>query len=450
MQPLKKQINHLIHAGAASLPEHDPRKKIAIGVNQMSLVIAMINATVGVLAYLFTRNLSLFIGVIVEILLMGVPPLLNHHKRYTTASMALYIIVSLATCYFCCVLGRLAEAQLTIVYLVGLAMFLFSGTTSRGICIVIALMVLVVVELNFKYEFIRPLVAADNANYFIRGSAYLVVIFLVIFTFDLYWKNNRYLLLKLKEYASQVETNLKKEEDENKSKDKLISNATHEMRVSFYSIFSIINILYKYEKQADINLKRGIDDLRAACKYSKSIIDNILEYERFKAGLAGSVLHQLIDIRLLVLNIVDIYKYFADEKKVKIRYSVSDNIAQHIIGDEIKIRQIITNLLHNAIKFTPGNSTVYIRIAKTGNTLSIAVHDSGEGIKNENLKSIFEPFVTQNPDGLGLGLYIVREQVDALEGRIEVVSNFAEGTVFRIFLPLRDTVNHTSSVLSLT
>ena len=210
---------------------------------------------------------------------------------YNMASMTLYIIVSAATCYFCCLLGKLVEAQIIIVYLVGTAMFFFSDKRSRIISIGISVLTLAVIDANFKWEFIKPLEASENVRYFLRWTAYLVIIALVIFTFDLFRRNNQYLLLKIQQYANEVENNLKLEELENRTKDKFISNASHEMRVSFYSIFSIINIVYKQEK--NINIKRGIEDLRAACKYSKSIIDNILEYERYKAGLNTVVIESI-------------------------------------------------------------------------------------------------------------------------------------------------------------
>ena len=437
-------------AGTGGLMDHDPKKKICIGVNKMCLSVALINATVGMLSFFLTKNLPLLLGVTVEIMSMGIPVLFNYYKKYNLASMTLYIIISSATCYFCCILGKLAEAQLTIVYLVGLAMFMFTDKVYRIFSIAIAIGVVVVIEANFKYEFVPPLQTSETVRYFLRWASYLVVIGLVIFTFDLYRKNNRSLLLKVQQYAEQVELNLKKEAQENKTKDKFISNATHEIRVSFYSIFSIIHILYKVEKKPLKNdLKSCIDDLRAACKSSESIIDNILGYERLNAGLENAVLNQLIDIRMLLLNIVDIYKYLADEKKVRIYVDVSENISRHIVCDEVKLRQIVTNILHNAIKFTRSDTIVCIRVEKRDENFIVSVEDKGEGI-HENPDAIFQPFVTKNPDGLGLGLYIVKELVDDLKGRIAVANNSDGGTTFSVTLPLAASIGHTSSVLSLT
>lgn len=443
--------DHLIHLGVDQLAEHDPRKKICTAVNKISVSVILINATLGTASYVVTKNFSLLLGVILEIMSMAIPLRLNYKKKYWGASVTLYFLLSVATFYFCCKLGKLAEIQLAIIYLVGVAMFMFPDWKSRTSCILIAIVALVAVELNFKYEFIPELQASEGVREAIRWGAYLVIIFLVIFTFDLFGKINQGLFNSLKDHVARVAENLKKEELENKTKDKFISNATHEMRVSFYAIFSIIGILYKVEKKPEKNeFKRSLDDLRAACKYSKSIIDNILEYERFKAGLTSEVLNQLIDIRVLVTNIVEINRYIADEKRVKINLVVAENFSHHIICDEVKLRQIITNLLHNAIKFTWNNTCVNVLVSKIGRSLTISIQDNGGGIEEENKKAIFEPFVTKNPDGLGLGLYIVRELVDAFQGKIEVLNNPGGGTTFTVSIPLPEKVNHTSSVLSLT
>jgi len=443
--------NILCHLGTQHLPDHDRRKKICIGINKIALSVIIVNALTGIPCYYFTKSLPLLLGCLLEIFLMSIPLMLNYKKRYWWASMNLYLLMAGATFYFGCKLGKLAEMQLSIIYLIGVSLFMFSDRKRRIICVLIALALLSTMELNFKHGFISELEATENIRDLIRWTSYLTIIFLVIFTFDLFANINRDLFDSLKDHVARVAKNLKKEELENKTKDKFISNATHEMRVSFYAIFSVIGILYKVEKKPGNNeFKRSLDDLRAACKYSKSIIDNILEYERFKAGLTSEVLNQLVDIRVLVTNIVEINRYIADEKRVQINLVIAENLSHHIICDEVKLRQIITNLLHNAIKFTWNNTCVNVLVSKIGRSLTISIQDNGGGIEEENKKAIFEPFVTKNPDGLGLGLYIVRELVDAFQGKIEVLNNPGGGSTFTISLPLPETVSHTSAVLSLS
>ncbi|HLX67673.1 MAG TPA: ATP-binding protein, partial [Puia sp.] len=108
------------------------------------------------------------------------------------------------------------------------------------------------------------------------------------------------------------------------------------------------------------------------------------------------------------------------------------SLPRHIITDDIKIRHIYTNLLHNAIKFSPNDSEITVSV-KAAPDLIFRVQDCGEGIADPT--RIFEAFASTNPDGLGLGLYIVKEHVNALLGKIEVTSG-KEGTVFAVGIPL--------------
>lgn len=451
MRRLKDTWIRLSRSGTAVIPGDDPRRNIVTGVNKISLVIVLINATVGIVACAVTRSPMILAGVLLEMVFMSLPLALNYRRKHAWASVALYFIMSVATGYFCCYLGRLVEAQLTIVYLIGVALYIFPTSWGRVFGVGLALVVIAFVEVNYRYGFIPPVRVDERTQNFLRWAAYAVVIALVIFTFDLFWKSNRRLLAKLKHHAAEVEANLRKEEEEHLIKDKFISNATHEMRVSFYSIFAIITILYKMEKRSgDHEMKRCIDDLRVACKYSKSIVDNILTFERFKAGLPVEVLHELIDLRMVLMNIVDIYRYLADEKKVRIHLEMGGDLDHHILGDEVKIRQIIINLLHNAIKFTNSGTTVTIRARNTAGVLHLSIADQGEGVRPEDLQKIFKPFVTRNPEGLGLGLFIVKELVELLDGGISVANNTGKGATFTIYLPVPEYVMHPAVALSLS
>jgi signal transduction histidine kinase len=266
------------------------------------------------------------------------------------------------------------------------------------------------VQLNQRLGLIHPLSGNEMFRPFLFWSAYAVVIFLVILIFEWYGKIND----SLREHAYQ----------ESKNKDRFIARASHEIKVSFQSVFAIVAVLYKIEKRIDYKgFKDAIDDLRAACKSTSNIIDNIFEYERYKAGRKPILREQLVNIRGSLKNIVDIYQHFANEKNVTVKLTVSDSIAYHIVADEMKLRQIVTNLLHNAIKFTNNDTTVRVDVSLCERQLYIVVRDSGDGIAWDIKELMFEPFVTQNPNGLGLGLYIVRELILALKGSIEVFNN---------------------------
>jgi signal transduction histidine kinase len=446
MKMVKIAWIRLTMIGVLSLNEHDARRSVAIGVNKMTLWLLLVNMTFGLGYGIITGNPSMLLATIAEIFALAAPLVLNYFGKYDASAILLYTIVSAATCFFCCIVGQLAEPQLTIVYLIGLSMFVFHGKKSRIFCITLAIVNLAIVEANLRLGFVKPLVASDMVKYSIRWSAYGVVISLVIYTFHLYRKSNKALLDKVRSYADQTKLNLQREYLENRRKDRFISNAGHELRATYKSIFSIISIIRK--KNSGIKM---LDDLQAACKYSESFFNNVLEYERYHlTDEKPKVTYNFVDIHQVLRSIVSIYRYMAEEKMVNIKLSVSDRIPSHIETDDIKIRQIVTNLLHNAVKFTQRETTIILAATIQEENLIFSIKDHGDGIDEEIRQSIFQPFVSKNPDGLGLGLYIVKLMVDALDGNIDVKNNADRGTTFVIKLPIKNTVINDRWQLSLS
>lgn len=424
--------------GTGNLAATDFQQKVSVGINQMALYVICIDSTIGLAVYFFmAHSLVLLIGVLVEIGLAFIPLLLNYRERHQAAGVALYVVLAAGTFFFCCLLGNLARVDLMIVVLMGSTGFFIAGRRNQFICYSVAVLVFIAVYVNGKVGYIHQL-EVDNtiARHFLFWSAFSVVVFLVITVFNWYRKNNDLLREQTNNYAAQIAESLKMEELENRTKDKFIANATHEMKVSFRSIFAIISILQRDDPK---ELKTNIDDLRAACKYSNSILDNIFEYERYKAGRKPELLNQLIDVRMVIGGIVEIYRYLADEKNVAIWWNVTELVPRHMLCDEFKLRQIVTNLLHNAIKFTNNDTAVTIEVTQLGDRLILTIKDRGDGIGDELRERMFEPFVTRNPEGLGLGLFIVRELVAAFDGSIEVVNNKMGGATFTVSLQLQET-----------
>jgi signal transduction histidine kinase len=141
------------------------------------------------------------------------------------------------------------------------------------------------------------------------------------------------------------------------------------------------------------------------------------------------------DARVLFGNTTEVYRYLAREKDVRITDVYSKSIPRHIIADDVKIRHIYTNILHNAIKFSPNDAEIVVTIRTTVNNLVFRIKDCGTGI-SEHVR-LYEAFSSTNPDGLGLGLYIVKELVHTLQGKITVKSD-RSGTSFTVVIPLRE------------
>lgn len=427
----------MVFGGTRDLVTHDPQRRVTIGVNLMSLSIGILNLTIGTFVWLITGRDNVLAAVVIETTLLALPLIFNRFKRYNEAGLSIYLIMSGATFYFGCVLGNAVNSPLMITYLIGVSLFMFSRLPYRIVCIVSSFAILVLIEQNYRYRIIPPMEMAYDTQIMLRWAAYIAMIILVIFTFNLFWKNNRALLKELQRHADQVKKHLEIETQENRNKDKFITNASHEMKVSFHSIFSVISVLVNDVQTAKTNgqLMKRINDLKAACKISQSIVDNILEFEKYEAGIPVIKRENLFNPKLLFLNTIEIYRYVAMESKIEITAWISKDLPEYIRTDDVKIRHILTNLLHNAIKYAPDYSTVQVKCKMKDNALAFSVHDKGEGIADDSV-DIFAPFVSKNPDGLGIGLFIVKEMVSALNGKVEVASD-QEGTTFSVSIPLQ-------------
>ena len=439
MKQLIKTLHSVIYLQSHDLSEDDMQKKISVGVNLMSGWVILLTVTVGALFYFISHNVLILIGIMTETALLIGTILLNHVRQYHPASLSIYLTMSTATLYYSCILGRPVEAQLMVVYLIGVALFMFPDLATRIICIAVSVSLLVLLELNFRYQVIQSIKVDESTALLMRWSSYAVIISLVIFTFVLYSRNNKLLMVRLRKHAEEVQFSLKKEEKANEKKDIFISNAYHEIRASFFSIFSILNLFNK-DRADDHKIKdwrRAVTHLRTACQISQNIMDNILEYEKYEIGTRNAVYNDLIDIRSLIDNIVEIYQYSADERKVRITAEISEDMEEYILCDKVKLNQVITNLLTNAVKYTRSETDITIRVTKQNDHWQLSVEDQGEGIKESNIERIFEPFVTGSPTGIGLGLYITKKTVNLMKGKISVDSWPDQGTKFTISMPLQ-------------
>jgi len=213
----------------------------------------------------------------------------------------------------------------------------------------------------------------------------------------------------------------KRSDRKRKSRDKMMAETAQEVKESFRSVFATIEILYKVEEQYGLEgFEEGINNFRAACKKTSDIVDNVFEFERYNAGHKPILYNQLVDIRYTLERIVDTYRPFAEKRHVSLELTISGLIPYHIVCDELKLSQIVANLLHNAIKYTRDRTTVSVEVGLFNGRLTISVRDEGDGIQ----------------DGQGLGLFIVRELVTAFHGSVELFSQATDGTIITVSWPL--------------
>jgi signal transduction histidine kinase len=442
MRKITTFLNRAVSIGTADIPIYDAALGVTKGINLLSLLILVLNVIFGPLYYFVTGKLDILIGSLSEAGFVAGLVILNYYKRRLLANILFYLVLNAATFYFSVILGQLGEAQLMIVFLVGLSLFMFHNFTTRLISISGTILLLVLMEVNFKFTLIAPVHASAHDTDLMRWTAYGVIIFLVAILFYLYALNNNRLLIELKKHSKIIESNLEREKSLNVIKSQFIRNSYHEVKTQFAGVFLIIQVLASMKKEdAVARLDDVVSNLRSGCQTLHLVLTNILEYSKFEAGISQRALYEPINMIMTIDLIVNIFKYAANEKNVDIECQYSEDFEEYVISDKVKVIQIVTNLLHNAIKFSKPNTCIHVTLDKQDGFYKLSIQDQGSGIARDILGKMFtEPFITEksvnNEGGIGLGLHITREVVASLEGKIDVDSEIGKGATFTVSLPI--------------
>jgi signal transduction histidine kinase/HAMP domain-containing protein len=231
-------------------------------------------------------------------------------------------------------------------------------------------------------------------------------------------------------------------EQSNKIKDEFLGVMSHELRTPLNIIMNYSEAL-KMGTFGDISpdQERGTEKIRVQASHLLSLINGILEITKIESGTTI--------VRTDSIDLVDFMSETESdygmplEKELMLEWDYAGDLPS-IISDRLKLKQILTNLINNAIKFTEhGYVRVSARIEADGESFALAVADTGPGIAEESLPFVFEKFrqidsaTTRNYSGAGLGLYIVKNFVDLLGGKIDVRSKVGEGSIFTVWLPVR-------------
>jgi two-component system, sensor histidine kinase len=171
-------------------------------------------------------------------------------------------------------------------------------------------------------------------------------------------------------------------------------------------------------------------------------VDDVLNLARVESGKL-SLEKLAVNLRDMCEHLIALFRAKAEAKAIGIGFEIEENVPERILSDPQRLRQLLLNLLGNAVKFTErGDVKLLVAAQADRNTITFTVEDSGLGIESSKIPSLFDPFVqadsstTRKFGGSGLGLAIVRRFVDALGGTISVHSELGQGSSFRVSLPL--------------
>ncbi len=258
---------------------------------------------------------------------------------------------------------------------------------------------------------------------------------------------------KINERTNALRMAMEEAEQANESKSTFLATMSHEIRTPMNGIIGSIDLLRR--STLNQNQFRLSDTIRESAFSLLRIIDDILDFSKIEAGK--------LEVESIPMSINDIVEAVgrtllsvAEQKNVELRLYCDPAISENLMGDPIRIRQILFNLAGNAIKFTNSSKSkkgvVQIRAEISEKNLEftnvvLRVIDNGKGMTDRQVNYVFQPFnqaegsVTRQFGGTGLGLTICQRLTDLMYGHIDVKSELGEGSEFTVSLPLRSSVD---------
>ncbi|MGD1043523.1 MAG: ATP-binding protein, partial [Sedimentisphaerales bacterium] len=222
-------------------------------------------------------------------------------------------------------------------------------------------------------------------------------------------------------------------------KSDFISSVSHELRTPLTSIKAYAETMLDDRNMTDETRREFLQIINEESDRLTNLINGILDISKIEAGTI-EIIRKPVNVALVAKRAAESFEHVADKKKVRLETDIAEHLPE-LVGDENKIYSMITNLINNAIKFTPENGTVTVSAQLVNNELVVKVSDTGMGIPKDDMSKIFGRFYRvhrpgKQIQGTGLGLAIVKEIVIRHDGRIDVESEIDKGSTFTVYLPV--------------
>lgn len=268
--------------------------------------------------------------------------------------------------------------------------------------------------------------------------------------------HEQYLMLRKREqdYSRLLEQEIGKQTEELKKKNlqlirasemksAFIANMSHELRTPMNAIMGFIDLLL--ESKITDEQRDYAENVRRSASHLLDLINDILDISKIEAGKV-EIIHNLFDLQTLLKNILSMFEAQAKKRNNKLQLKWDDKLPKKFSGDETRIKQIVVNLLGNAVKFTE-NGFIDVEIKELARSfnkviIEISVSDTGIGIPKERQSAIFDKFTqaddstTRKYGGTGLGLSICRQLAELMEGTLDLESEPGHGSCFSLTMGL--------------
>ena len=240
---------------------------------------------------------------------------------------------------------------------------------------------------------------------------------------------------------SDLERARRKAERAAAAKTEFLANMSHEIRTPMTAILGFTDILLEDGAASAVERFEALRTIRRNGAYLLEILNDILDFSKIEANRLEIELLPCSP-RRITADVAELLRPRADAKGVALRVAIDDTVPEKLMSDPVRLRQILLNLIGNAVKFTPtGHVQISLRFDRLDQTIEFDVEDTGIGIASDVLSQVFEPFLqgdssmTRRFGGTGLGLAITKRLVERLGGAVTATSVVGRGSTFRVRLP---------------
>ncbi|WP_088889616.1 PAS domain S-box protein [Leptolyngbya ohadii] len=232
-------------------------------------------------------------------------------------------------------------------------------------------------------------------------------------------------------------------ESANRAKSVFLANMSHELRTPLNAILGFAQLMERDRSLTD-QQRNFLATINRGGEHLLNLINDVLEMSKIEAGRI-TLNPAAFDLRQLLHTLQEMFQMRSQEKQLSLQFDIAENVPQYVLTDEGKLRQVLINLISNAVKFTERGQidlrANYLSGETSVHTLLFEVEDTGRGIAPEDLDKLFQPFVqsvsgSHSPDGTGLGLAISRQFVRLMGGEIEASSTVGVGSRFRFHIQM--------------
>lgn len=409
-------------------------------INRLAILCAGLLITLSIINTVFGNYIGIAID-LVTLVLVPIPVLILNSKRRYDQAMYIFLlgyhVLVITGSYHAIWEGRANEVE-NFLFPGAIAIIILLNGIGRHLSFLLNFVALV--GLNYlRFEFTGKSMAPE----FYQLLAMIIVTYIGVYYFIVFFKNQ---LIDALEKTERLNDELVNKEqallDSNKSKDRLFSIVAHDLRSPLALVQglldpSVLNSLAK-EKYMEY-----LGTIRTRVSVLQETMTNLLSWAQSQLG-SLKVNPEQVELDAEINSIVDLFADMTKSKGIEVVRSGESN--SNVYADKNHLNVIVRNIIHNAIKFTPGGGIIKVNINANGETVCIAVADSGSGIDDSTRQSILQSKLmesgtgTNGERGSGVGLSFCQDLLIKNNGILKIKNGVSKGAVFEIYLPQQKVV----------